>query len=322
MIIWPRKDYIFFSSLVQWLAERPKRNWGKKVVGHSKECEVLMFEKGTLKINSPTNRQWKQFKNRASLGLSFILQIIKKSKYIQLIHFFLSYWVTLVILFLHGTICSSSLLILSSGCPANGPQNPKLTETASILFQANVQQRGEKQPAPCDPSPPVLEGPWVINSTLTKSPLARHQAHVVPEQIPFKVYMFHLPVLCSSVHLETAYPGSQRHYRLSLLILDFSRLISASSSQALSEALNISPTSWNPSKIQTHLRASRSYWSNLSRTGSSLPKQGVWHIIANNTNNFISILLFSFFFRANQVKSEIFGSKSWMTVFCVCDTPN
>lgn len=281
-----------------------------------------MFEKGTLKINSPTNRQWKQFKNRASLGLSFILQIIKKSKYIQLIHFFLSYWVTLVILFLHGTICSSSLLILSSGCPANGPQNPKLTETASILFQADVQRRGEKQPAPCDPSPPVLEGPWVINSTLTKSPLARHQAHVVPEQIPFKVYMFHLPVLCSSVHLETASPGSQRHYRLSLLILDFSRLISASSSQALSEALNISPTSWNPSKIQTHPRASRSYWSNLSRTGSSLPKKGVWHIIANNTNNFISILLFSFFFQANQVKSEIFGSKSWMTLFCVCDTPN
>lgn len=270
-----------------------------------------MFEKGTLKINSPTNRQWKQFKNRASLGLSFILQIIKESKYIQLKHFFLfiffflSYWVTLVFLFIHSTICSSSLLMLSSGCPANGPQNPKLTETASILFQADIQRRGEKQPVPCDPSPPVLEGPWVINSTLTKSPLARHQAHVVPEQIPFKLYMFHLPVLCSSVHLETASPGSQRHYRLSLLILDFSRLITASSSRALSEALNISPTSWNPSKIQTHPRASRSYWSNLSRTGSSLPKKGVWRIIANNTdtNNFISILLFTFFFQANHVKS-------------------
>lgn len=68
-------------------------------------------------------------------------------------------------------------------------------ETASILFQADAQWRGEKQSAPCDPSPPVLEGLWVINSTLTKSPLVRHQAHVVPEQIPFKAYMFYLPVL-------------------------------------------------------------------------------------------------------------------------------
>lgn len=117
------------------------------------------------------------------------------------------------------------------------------TEPASFLLQADAQWRGEKQSAPCDPSPPALEGLWVINSTLTKCPLARHQAHVVPEQIPFKVYMFHLPVLCSSVHLETASAGSQHHYRLSLLILDFSRLITASCSQALSEALNISTTS-------------------------------------------------------------------------------
>lgn len=157
---------------------------------------------------------------------------------------------------------------------------------------ADVQWRGEKQATPCDPSPPVLEGPWVINSALTKSPLARHQAHVVPEQIPFKVYMFHLPVLCSSLSGQPA-PLSSLIANSWFQPADY-RILQPDTVRGL----NISPTSRNPSKIQTRPRASRSYWSTLSTTGSYPPKKGVWHIIANNTdtNNYISILLFFFFF--------------------------
>lgn len=149
---------------------------------------ILKNKESTLNIECFSWVSWLKYKLFNSKKYLKLIQILLYYYTLQLSHYSCS--ITYITQVIHRTIGSCRLLMLKSTFKqgsANVPQDYQThrNNIYSLLSPPDFRCWGEKQSAHRYPSPPVLEGLWVINSTLTKSPLARHQAHVVPEQIPF-----------------------------------------------------------------------------------------------------------------------------------------
>ena len=84
-------------------------------------------------------------------------------------------------------------------CSQNLPRDDQIqgNNIDLLLSVTDFQCRGEKQPVCCYPSLPVLGGALGDKFSSYQSPLASHQAHVVPEQMFFKVYIVQVLVPCS-----------------------------------------------------------------------------------------------------------------------------
>lgn len=105
-----------------------------------------------------------------------------------------------------------------------------------------------------------------------QSPLARHQAHVVPEQMLLKVYIAQILVLCSVS--DTCF----NHYSVAL-----SSVIALSELQAgwlPHHTARLHPQNWNLSKFMTYWAAKRCHWfySPFWERVSSFGHQIMWHM--------------------------------------------